>query len=101
MQWRVNKIPDQSLLNTTEWKEVVPQLYEQFPDARMVLDILVDSPPSVHVFDGGMEATINTDVTVDVVKDGEVIPVACGSVVSLSSQPFNMVPEITRVFCQY
>ncbi|KNA22489.1 hypothetical protein SOVF_033760, partial [Spinacia oleracea] len=85
MQWRVNKIPDQSLLNTTEWKEVVPQLYEQFPDARMVLDILVDSPPSVHVFDGGMEATINTDVTVDVVKDGEVIPVACGSVVVSAS----------------
>ncbi|KMT12829.1 hypothetical protein BVRB_4g089210 [Beta vulgaris subsp. vulgaris] len=85
MQWRVDRIPDQSLLNTTEWKEVVPQLYEHFPNAGMVLDILVTSPPFVHVFDGEMEATINTDVTIDVVSDAEVIPVACGSVVISAS----------------
>ncbi|KAL2944782.1 hypothetical protein RDABS01_033129 [Bienertia sinuspersici] len=86
MQWQVGKIPDQSLLNTTEWKEVVPQLYEKFPNARMVLDILVATPPSVHIFDGAMEATINTDVTVDVMSDdGEVIPVACGSVLISAS----------------
>lgn len=85
MQWRVDKIPDQSLLNTTEWKEVVPQLYEKYPDAKMVLDLLVTTPPSVHIYDGAMEATINTDVTVDVLSDGEVIPVACGSVVSLDT----------------
>ncbi|XP_057540372.1 putative BPI/LBP family protein At1g04970 [Amaranthus tricolor] len=85
MQWRVEKIPDQSLLNTTLWKEVVPELYEQFPDSRMVLDLLASSPPSVHIFDGGMEATINTDVIVDVMSDGEVVPVACGSVVISAS----------------
>ena len=95
MQWRVEKIPDQSLLNTTLWKEVVPELYEQFPDSRMVLDLLASSPPSVHIFDGGMEATINTDVIVDVMSDGEVVPVACGSVVSVYM--VNMMSDISHV----
>lgn len=85
MQWRVDKIPDQSLLNTTEWKEVIPQLYEQFPDTKMALDLLVASPPYVRILDDGMEATINAEVQVDVVSDGNVVPVACGSVVMSAS----------------
>uniref|UniRef100_A0A803LXY5 Lipid-binding serum glycoprotein C-terminal domain-containing protein n=1 Tax=Chenopodium quinoa TaxID=63459 RepID=A0A803LXY5_CHEQI len=85
MEWRVDKIPDQSLLNTSEWKEVVPQLYEQYPNAKMALDLSVASPPYVHVFDDKMEATINAEVTINVVSDGEAVPIACGSVVISAS----------------
>ncbi|XP_074320199.1 putative BPI/LBP family protein At1g04970 [Silene latifolia] len=79
MKWRVDKIPDQSLLNTTKWIEVAPQLYKQYPNDKMVLDILSSSPPSVRVSDGKMEATVSGDVTINVLNDGEVIPVACVS----------------------
>ncbi|KAH9607227.1 hypothetical protein KSS87_021291 [Heliosperma pusillum] len=79
MKWRVDKIPDQSLLNTTKWVEVAPQLYKLYPNDKMLLDFLCSSPPSVRVSDGKVEATVSGDVTINVLNDGKVIPVACVS----------------------
>jgi len=81
MWWKIDKIPHQSLLNTSEWKELVPQLYEKFPNDGMSLNISVTSPPLIHISDGQMEATIYADVAVDVLDNVQVIPVACVSLV--------------------
>ncbi|KAL6999199.1 hypothetical protein U1Q18_000359 [Sarracenia purpurea var. burkii] len=92
MHWIVDKIPNQSLLNTTEWRLVIPQLYKQYPDDDMRLNISITSPPIIRVAQQNIDATIYSDVTIDVLAAGEVIPVACVSlVVSLSGYP-----EISR-----
>lgn len=85
MWWKVDKIPHQHLLNTSEWKEVVPQLYEEFPNDGMALNISVTAPPFVHILNGQMEATVYADVTVDVLDNVQVIPVACISLVMSAS----------------
>ncbi|XP_056173350.1 putative BPI/LBP family protein At1g04970 [Syzygium oleosum] len=81
MHWLVDKIPDQALLNTAGWKHIVPQLYKQYPNDDMDLNISVSAPPLTKVTNQGIGATIYADVIVDVLDAGEVIPVACVSLV--------------------
>jgi lipopolysaccharide-binding protein len=83
MHWIVDKIPDQSILNTAGWRYIVPQLYKQYPDDDLNLNISVSSPPIIKVAKDAIGAIINVDVTIDVVDGGEVIPVACISLVHL------------------
>lgn len=85
MQWIVDQIPDQSLLNTAGWRYVVPQLYKQFPNDDMKLNISVSSPPIIKIEKQNVDVTVYLDVTVDVVDAGEVIPVACISMVVSAS----------------
>lgn len=81
MHWIINKIPDQSLLNTAGWKYIVPQLYKQYPNEDMNLNVIVSSPPIIEVVNNGIEITVYSDVTIDVVDADKVIPVACISMV--------------------
>ncbi|KAK3014524.1 hypothetical protein RJ639_010074 [Escallonia herrerae] len=92
MHWIVDKIPDQSLLNTAGWRYVIPQLYKQFPDYDMNVNISVASPPLVKIEKQNIIATIYTDVTIDVLDAGEVIPVLCISL-EISASGFA---EISR-----
>ncbi|ONI13468.1 hypothetical protein PRUPE_4G224100 [Prunus persica] len=77
MQWVINKTPDQSLLNTAGWKYIVPQLYKQYPNEDMELNISVSSPPIMTVVNNGINITVYSDVTIGVMDADEVIPVAC------------------------
>ncbi|KAH0987277.1 hypothetical protein GBA52_014454 [Prunus armeniaca] len=77
MQWVINKTPDQSLLNTAEWKYIVPQLYKQYPNEDMELNIYVSSPPIMTVVNNDINITVYSDVTIGVMNVDEVIPVAC------------------------
>ena len=49
MHWIVNKLPDQSLLNTSKWKYSVPELYKKYPNAAMDLNTSVSSPPIIKL----------------------------------------------------
>ncbi|XP_057431091.1 putative BPI/LBP family protein At1g04970 isoform X2 [Lotus japonicus] len=80
MQLIIDELPDQDILNTAEWRFIVPQLYKQYPNDNMQLDISVSSPPVIQVTYQDIGATISIDITIDVLKGGEVIPVACISV---------------------
>ncbi|KAK7320345.1 hypothetical protein VNO77_29745 [Canavalia gladiata] len=80
MQWIVDELPDQALLNTAEWKFLIPQLYKQYPDDDMNLDISVSSPPAIQVMNKDIGVTIFIDIIINVLEAGEVIPVACISV---------------------
>ncbi|KAL8160023.1 hypothetical protein V2J09_001560 [Rumex salicifolius] len=80
MRWTVNKLPDQSFLNTSKWKNIVPQLYKQFPDDKMNLNIWVTSPPYVDVSDDDVTTSIYADVSLGVLDGGKEIQVACMSV---------------------
>ncbi|BBH02055.1 lipid-binding serum glycoprotein family protein, partial [Prunus dulcis] len=77
MQWVINKTADQSLLNTAGWKYIVPQLYKQYPNEDMELNISVSSPPIMTVVNNGINITVYSDVTIGVMDADEVIPVAC------------------------
>ncbi|CAB4278067.1 unnamed protein product [Prunus armeniaca] len=77
MQWVINKTPDQSLLNTAEWKYIVPQLYKQYPNEDMELNIYVSSSPIMTVVNNDINITVYSDVTIGVMNVDEVIPVAC------------------------
>jgi lipopolysaccharide-binding protein len=77
MHWIVDKMPDQSILNTAGWRYIVPQLYKQYPNDDMNINISVSSPPIIKVAKDDISAFVNLDVTIDVNDAAEVIPVAC------------------------
>ncbi|XP_072977105.1 putative BPI/LBP family protein At1g04970 [Typha angustifolia] len=80
MHWIVDRVPDQSLLNTASWKFIIPQLYRQYPNDDMQLNILLTSSPILKIRAGNIGATIFLDMTVNVLDDTETVPVACVSV---------------------
>ncbi|GAU25076.1 hypothetical protein TSUD_257700 [Trifolium subterraneum] len=80
LQWILDELPDQAFLNTADWKIIIPQLYKQYPNDEMNLNISVSSPPIIEVSDQDIGATISIDLIIDVLEDDEVIPVACISV---------------------
>ncbi|KAK4279171.1 hypothetical protein QN277_016919 [Acacia crassicarpa] len=85
MHWVVDKIPDQSLLNTAGWRFIVPQLYKKYPNRDMNLNISLSSPPAVEFSNHKAKANIFADLTIDVMEGDEVIPVACITLVIRAS----------------
>ncbi|EEF33422.1 Lipopolysaccharide-binding protein precursor, putative [Ricinus communis] len=77
MQWIVDKIPDQNLLNTAGWRFIVPQLYKKYPNYDMNLNISLSSPPIIRISGHDIDATVYADLIIDVLKADQVIPVAC------------------------
>ncbi|KAG6522753.1 hypothetical protein ZIOFF_019905 [Zingiber officinale] len=81
LHWMVDKIPQQSLLNTASWKYLIPQLYKKYPNDDMVLNMSVTSPPDVWIISQKLGAVAFLDMTV-IVLDGDArTPVACISMV--------------------
>ncbi|XP_059452056.1 putative BPI/LBP family protein At1g04970 [Corylus avellana] len=85
MRWIVDKIPDQSLLNTAGWRFIIPQLYKKYPNDPMNLNISFSSPPAIRIAENDIDATVNVDLIIDVLDSSEVIPVACISLVIRAS----------------
>ncbi|CAA7407912.1 unnamed protein product [Spirodela intermedia] len=91
MHWTVDKVSDQSLLNTAGWRFIIPQLYKKYPNDDMKLNIVLTGPPTLKISRERFDASILADMTVDVLEaDGEV-SVACISVIVSASG----VPEIS------
>lgn len=84
MQWIVDKIPDQSFLNTAGYRFIIPQLYKKYPNHDMNLNISLSSPPIIKISEHDIGAIIYADLIIDVLDEDGVIPVACISLVSLS-----------------
>nr|ACL53453.1 unknown [Zea mays] len=85
MHWVVDKVPDQSLLNTANWKFIIPRLYWNYPNDDILLNISMASSPVIRVTSEKIEATINGDMIIDVVDNKEIVPVACISVIVSAS----------------
>ena len=69
-------------MNTAEWRFIIPQLYKQYPNDDLNLNISVYSNPILKIGEKQIDATIPLKVIIDVLDDGQVVPVACISVVS-------------------
>ncbi|KAL5729775.1 hypothetical protein ACHQM5_002676 [Ranunculus cassubicifolius] len=85
LKWVVDKVPEQSLLNTAGWKYVIPQLYRKYPNDDMKLNISFSSPAVISVSSEKIDVTAYADMTIDVVDANQIIPVACISVVISAS----------------
>ncbi|KAK9285155.1 hypothetical protein L1049_024341 [Liquidambar formosana] len=85
MQWIVDKIPDQSLLNTAGWRFIIPQLYKKYPNDDMDMNISLSSPPVIRISEHNIDGTVNADLIIDVLEAGQVIPVICISLVIRAS----------------
>lgn len=81
MHWVVNKLPEQSLLNTAGWRFVIPQLYRMYPNCNMSLNLSVLTSPTIKVEKQQVKAVVPLDIVIDVLNMEEVIPVACISTV--------------------
>lgn len=92
MHWIVDKIPDQNLMNTAGWKFIIPQLYKQYPNDDLNLNISVHSIPIIKIGEQQVDATIPLDVIIDVLDAGHVVPVACISVVSFWTLHNKILP---------
>ncbi|CAN0920714.1 Putative BPI/LBP family protein At1g04970 [Linum grandiflorum] len=77
MQWIVDKVPDQSLLNTARWRFIVPKLYRKYPNHDLNLNISLSSPPVISVSDHKIDATVDAVLIINVLDVDQVIPVAC------------------------
>ncbi|XAR55308.1 hypothetical protein NMG60_11035347 [Bertholletia excelsa] len=91
MQWIVDKVPDQSLLNTAGWRFIVPQLYKKYPNDDMAINISLSSPPAVRIASNNIDATVYADLIIDVIEAGDLIPVACISLVIHGSGSVKVV----------
>ncbi|CAH8251196.1 unnamed protein product [Arabidopsis lyrata] len=77
VQWVVDKIPEQALLNTARWRFIIPQLYKKYPNQDMSLNISLSSPPRVKISEQYVGANVNADLVINVLDASQVIPVAC------------------------
>lgn len=91
MKWIVDKVPDQSLLNTAGWRFIIPQLYRKYPNDDMNLNVSLSSPPVITVSEKNIGARVYAEVIIDVVEAGKVIPVACISLVIRGSALVKMI----------
>ncbi|KAK7372575.1 hypothetical protein VNO80_05960 [Phaseolus coccineus] len=90
MHWIVDQIPDQSLLNTAGWRFIIPQLYKKYPNHDMNLKISLSSPPVVEISNHKAGANVFADMTIDVLEEDKVIPVACISLVIQGTGVFKI-----------
>ncbi|KAE8676325.1 putative BPI/LBP family protein [Hibiscus syriacus] len=91
MKWIVDKVPEQALLNTAEWRFIIPQLYKKYPNDDMNLNISLSSPPVVRISEHKIDATVYADVIIDVAEADQVIPVVCISLVIRGSGSIKIV----------
>lgn len=77
MQWVLDKLPDQTLLNTAGWRFIVPQLYKKYPNDDMNMNIVMSFPPVIKILWNRIDAAVDADLIIDVLENNNVIPVAC------------------------
>ncbi|KAK1439783.1 hypothetical protein QVD17_05603 [Tagetes erecta] len=81
MHWIVDKLPEQSLLNTAGWRFIVPELYRKYPNDNMILNLSLSDPPTVQISSQKIDSVIYADLVIDVLDRNDTIPVACISLV--------------------
>ncbi|KAL1197734.1 putative BPI/LBP family protein [Cardamine amara subsp. amara] len=76
MHVNIKESKNGSLLSTSDWKLIIPELYKQYPDEKMMLNMSVTSPPAVKITENGIGATIHLEIMLNVQDSGQVISVA-------------------------
>ncbi|WCJ37436.1 lipid-binding serum glycoprotein family protein [Euphorbia peplus] len=75
MRWIVDKLPDETRLNTDN----VPQLPKLYPNHDMKLNISLTSPPIIRISEHKIVATGNAELIINVLIADQFVPIACFS----------------------
>jgi hypothetical protein len=87
LNWLVDTMPEKEFLNTSKWRYIIPQLYRDYPNAELTFHFDVTSPPTILLTPDGIEGSAVADMMIEAVKDGDLVPVACITIVSVLSKP--------------
>lgn len=79
--WDVDNLPGKKYLNTASWRFIIPKLYKKYPNEDMIINFAVSSPPTVDIRKEGIRANAGADMTIEVKHQGDIVPVACISLV--------------------
>ncbi|XP_065873681.1 putative BPI/LBP family protein At1g04970 isoform X3 [Euphorbia lathyris] len=75
MRWIVDKLPDDSLLKT----DIVPEVKKLYPNDDMKLNISLSCPPMIRISEDKIDASVNAELIINVLKAEELVGVACFS----------------------
>ncbi|MCO5614975.1 hypothetical protein L7F22_069261 [Adiantum nelumboides] len=78
----LDKVPDQTFLNTSKWKFLIPQLYQQYPDKEITLRFEVSAPPNVTLTLDGVDVSAGAEMVIGVTDEGSNVQVACISIIA-------------------
>ncbi|KAJ7538616.1 hypothetical protein O6H91_11G056500 [Diphasiastrum complanatum] len=67
LQWLVDSLPKQTLLNTASWKYVIPQLYKKYPNMDMMLNFSVSTTPDISIARNGIHATAALTISMNAI----------------------------------
>ncbi|VVA99015.1 unnamed protein product [Arabis nemorensis] len=76
MHMAIGESRNGSVLSTSDWKLILPRLYKQYPDDKMMLNMSVTSPPDVKITENGIDTTIHLEISINVQDFGKVLSVA-------------------------
>lgn len=85
LNWLLEKLPDQTFLNTSKWKFLIPQLYQQYPNKEIRLHFEVSNPPNVTLTLDGVDVSAMAQMFVGVADNGSIVQVACISITASAS----------------
>lgn len=72
----IDETKNGSSLSTSDWKNILPELYKQYPNLKMMLNMSVTFPPCVNITKNGIGATIHLEISINVQHSGAVLSVA-------------------------
>ncbi|CAA7040585.1 unnamed protein product [Microthlaspi erraticum] len=76
MHFIIDVTKNGSSLSTSDWKNILPELYKQYPNVKMMLNMSVTSPPYVSITKNGIGATIHLEISINVQHFGAVLSAA-------------------------
>ncbi|WCJ37435.1 lipid-binding serum glycoprotein family protein [Euphorbia peplus] len=89
MRWIVDELPDDARLNT----DTVPQLQKLYPDHDVKLNVSLSSPPIIRISEQKIDATVNAELIINVLKADQIVPIAGFSLKIESSSSVKMMEE--------
>ncbi|KAI5056835.1 hypothetical protein GOP47_0028653, partial [Adiantum capillus-veneris] len=85
LNWLLDKLPDQTFLNTSKWKYLIPQLYQQYPNKEITLQFKVSAAPNVTLTLDGVDVSASAEMLIGVSDNGSNVQVACISIIASAS----------------
>eukprot|EP00250_Pteridium_aquilinum_P033291 c5411_g1_i1 orf=203-2092(-) len=85
LNWLVDKVPEQAFLNTSRWKFLIPQLYQQYPNQEIKLSFEVSAPPNITLTLDGVDMSAAAHMIIGVASNDSVVQVACVNIIVSAS----------------
>lgn len=85
LNWLIDKVPEQTFLNTSKWKFLIPELYQHYPNEEIKLSFEVSAPPDITLTLDGVDVSAAAHMNIGVVNNDTIVQVACISITASAS----------------